>query len=837
MDYRPGMHLYALAFLLGVLSVQHLAVLPSADTLLYLFIFCCIAIGLYSAVLCWRYSSNQRFSKKYYTLTMCFILLIIIGILYCVYYAKQELSLRLDETLSGADILIVGQVSSIPLHYGNVSRFEFDVESHRLPGTDDNLETTDFPKRVRLSWYYGEAVQAGERWQLEIRLKPPHGFMNPGGFDYEAWLFQHGIHATGYVRKSDLNRLEQGAPFSINRIRQHIAKDIDDLAFDLTATEVSSFALIKALAIGDKSAISAQQWRVLTATGTSHLMAISGLHIGLASLFAYLLIRWAIPVYLMKRYPAQHIALAGGMLAAFLYALIAGLSIPTQRAVIMLSVLCVMLLARRNHRPVDALGFALMAVLIADPLSVLSAGFWFSFSAVAVIFISLGSSKQSEVSAKIKVEYSFWRRVAAVLKQWVRLQLLISLFLLPLSLFMFQQVSLVSPVANLLLIPYVSFLIVPLVLAAIVVSFPLPYISDQLFILATSLLDLVWPVLVYLSELPFSLLVKGSIGIIGLLAATVGILLVYYSDVVPQVVSFLSKWMSHRCQRVFFVLIGCSLIVPVFLIDDPSISPGEYRLTVLDVGQGSAAVIRTLKHVAVFDSGAKFGERLNAGSSVVIPYLYSQGIDKLDRLIISHGDADHIGGAQAILQVFPDALLLGQDIDTIPVHQKQLCSAGMRWLWDGVTFEFLSPTLNEGVLRDDDKRNNRSCVLRVTSSAGSVLFTGDIEKLAERRLLESYGTELDSDILIVPHHGSDSSSSSAFLRAVSPDMSIISVGYKNRYRLPSSRVVERYRSMDMEFLQTDQTGAISVDFKQETGLLMEKYREKAAKYWHHRSVL
>jgi competence protein ComEC len=837
MDYRPGMHLYALAFLLGILSVQHLAVLPSTDTLLYLFIFCCVAIGYCGAVVCWQYSSGWLFNKRYYTLIISFILLIILGIFYCIYYAKQELSLRLDETLSGTDILIVGQVSSIPVHDGKVSRFEFDVESHRLPGTDDNLETTDFPERVRLSWYYGEAVKAGERWQLEIRLKPPHGFMNPGGFDYEAWLLQHGIHATGYVRKSDLNRLEQGASFSINRIRQHIAQDIDDLAFDVTATEVSSFALIKALAIGDKSAISAQQWRVLAATGTSHLMAISGLHIGLASLFAYLLIRWAIPVYLMKRYPAQHIALAGGMLAAFLYALIAGLSIPTQRAVIMLSVLCVMLLARRNHRPVDALGFALMAVLIADPLSVLSAGFWFSFSAVAVIFISLRSSHLSEVSATPKAEYSSWWRVVAVLKQWVRLQLLISLFLLPLSLYMFQQVSLVSPVANLLLIPYVSFLIVPLVLAALVVSIPLPYISELLFILAASLLDLVWPVLVYLSELPFSLLVKGSIGIIELLAATAGILLVYYSNVVPQIFSFLPNWISHRCQRLTLVLIGCSFIVPVFIIDDPSLTPGEYRLTVLDVGQGSAAVIRTLDHVAVFDSGASFGERLNAGSSVVIPYLYSQGIDKLERLIISHGDADHIGGAEAILQVFPDALLLGQDIDTIPVQHKQLCSAGLRWLWDGVTFEFLSPTLSEGVLRNDDKRNNRSCVLRVTSSAGSVLFTGDIEQLAERKLLASYGTELDSDILIVPHHGSNSSSGSAFLRAVSPDLSIISVGYKNRYRLPSSRVVERYRSMDMALLQTDQTGAITVNIKHETGLSIEKYREKAAKYWHHRSAL
>ena len=210
-------------------------------------------------------------------------------------------------------------------------------------------------------------------------------------------------------------------------------------------------------------------------------MAISGLHIGLASLFAYVLIRWSIPVHMMKRCPAQHFALAGGMLAAFCYALIAGLSIPTQRAVIMLSVLCAMLLIRRNHRPVDALGFALIAVLIADPLSVLSAGFWFSFSAVAVIFISLRSDALPEAQEAASSKYSFRWRVFSILKHWLRLQLLISLFLLPLSLFMFQQVSLISPVANLLLIPYVSFLVVPLVLAAIIFSFPAPYISHLLF--------------------------------------------------------------------------------------------------------------------------------------------------------------------------------------------------------------------------------------------------------------------------------------------------------------------------------------------------------------------
>ena len=832
MDYKPGMSIYALAFLLGVLFVQQFAVLPNIDTLSFLLMF------LTAGVVVFTVTARQKRSalKSETTLIINAILLIFISIIYSVYYAGVELSLRLDERFNGQNILVQGHVSNIPVDDGKVSRFEFDIESYRLLATADGWQTADFPKRIRLSWHSAESVNAGERWQLEVRLKPPHGFMNPGGFDYEAWLFQHGIHATGYVRKSAENRLQQEAPVSINHVRQAIATHIDQIASAAVATDSESFALVKALAIGDKSAISVQQWRVLTATGTSHLMAISGLHIGLASLFAYVLIRWAIPVYMMKRCPAQHIALAAGMLAAFLYALVAGLSIPTQRAVIMLTVLSIMMLVRRNHRPADALGFALLAVLIADPLSVLSAGFWFSFSAVAVIFISLGSNDLAEGKASISGDYRFCWRVLAILKKWVRLQLLISLFLLPLSLFMFQQVSLVSPVANLLLIPYVSFLVVPLVLIAIISSFAAPYISHLLFALAASLLDLIWPLLVYLSQMPFSLWVKGGVGIFELLAATVAMLLVFYSNKIAgrYTVLYNSKTLSH--DGLLIRLIGCSLFIPLLINDESSIRPGEYQLTVLDVGQGSAAVIRTHNHVAVFDSGAKFSERLDAGSSVVIPYLRSQGINEIDRLIISHGDADHIGGAQAILQAFPDALLTGQDIDMIQSEHKQLCSAGMRWRWDGVDFIFLSPVLSDVPFKESDKRNDRSCVLRVSAKSGSVLFTGDIEKSAERKLLESYGNKLASDILIVPHHGSNTSSTKAFLGAVSPEVSIISVGYRNRYRLPNSRVTERYRSMDMRFLQTDKTGAITINLSQGAGLSIEKYRVKAAKYWHHIST-
>ncbi len=827
MDYKAGMFIYALAFLLGVLSVQQMSDLPSLVTLFQLFaIFCLSIVGL--LVVRKKY---HLVVKKQYALTVVLISLLLLGFLFACYNAKQQLSTRLDETLVGENIVISGQILNIPMSSGKVQRFEFRIDGHRLL-TAVGLQAAPFPKTVRLSWYYGETVNAGESWQFEVRLKPPHGFMNPGGFDYEAWLFQHGIDATGYVRKSSLNRREHSATASIDYFRQSLVKQIDAIARTqnqrLDAGEVNAFSLVKALAVGDKSSISSQQWRVLAATGTSHLMAISGLHVGLAALFAYVLIRRLVPVYIMKRMPAQHVALLAGLVAASLYALVAGLSIPTQRAVIMLFVLSLMLLIRRHHRPLDALGFALLLVLLIDPLAVLSAGFWFSFSAVAVIFISITSEqKQADVNV------SFLSRLKVILKQWLRLQLMISLLLLPLSLFMFQQVSLVSPLANLILIPYVSFLVVPLVLLAIVFSFLWPYLSDLLFTLAATSLDFIWSFLSTLASLPFALWVRGDVGLIQLLATTIAMLLLFYTR---KITGAFHKWRHKKPHKfahgsVWFA--AGLLFIPLSISSRSQFSDGDFQLTVLDVGQGSAAVIQTQNHVMVFDAGAKFSDRLNAGSGVVIPYLRSQGISKLDYLIISHGDADHIGGAQAILDEYPALFLVGRDIENLRSAKKQLCTAGLKWRWDGVDFVFLSPDNKNFPASKKGKRNNHSCVLQIRSGAGSVLLTGDIEKDVESWLLQKYGKKLASDILMVPHHGSKTSSSSAFIQMVDPEISFISAGYKNRYRLPSRKVVARYEIGERELLQTESSGAITIRLTAKTGFIIEEYREKASRYWQH----
>ncbi len=576
-NYKAGMFIYGVAFLLGVVWLQQFSVLPSffffISTLLVFFLIP-VWVLCYSSR-CRNLYSGLRF-RRVFTLTIVFILLIYIGFVFSSIAGSRALEQQLASDYIGKNIIITGIVASIPVSSGSAQRFEFRVDDYRLPedmaeamasdGSNQyKLNDTDFPKKIRLSWYYAEKVNADEKWQLEVRLKPPHGFMNPGGFDYEAWLFQHGINATGYVRKSGFNRrIAETSEWPVNRFRQSLGFRIDQLAKGSpvalairdymhrlqaggeatgkstdagaevdtdTATDTekqSTLALIKALAIGDKSSITTQQWQVLTNTGTSHLMAISGLHIGLAALFANILLRRLVPVCFLKVLPAQHVALIGGFIVALLYALVAGLSIPTQRALIMLAALSFMLLLRRNHRPLDALGFALVVILLFDPLAVLSVGFWFSFAAVAVIFISVTGANQNDVKP------SLWMKITTILKGWVRIQLLISLFLLPLSLFMFQQVSLVAPVANLFLIPYVSFFVVPLVLLAIFVSFVSSDISGVLFEAAAILLELVWPLLSTLALQPFAVWQYSNMGIISLMLASSALLLLYYSREISQ---------------------------------------------------------------------------------------------------------------------------------------------------------------------------------------------------------------------------------------------------------------------------------------------------------------
>jgi competence protein ComEC len=781
----------ALAFLLGACLVQGLAELHTQAWL--------VALTLTALA---GFIVQRRYVRLIILLCLVFA-----GAFWSSWRADLYLQQRLPEAWAGKDVLVSGQVIGIPTQNKQVQHFVlavdgFDID-HSLPALSHP------PQKLRLSWYYGKTVRAGERWQLRLRLKPPHGFYNPGGFDYERWLYQQGIAATGYVRDKGNNHLLARAPLlSLDRIRQSILIRIDTALADNPQRGV-----IEALAVGERSAISTDQWRQLLLTGTNHLVAISGLHIGLAAAFAYFftrrLLARCLPAKVLLRLPAQHMGIIAGLVMAMLYALLAGMSIPTQRALIMLASFAVAALLRRNQWQFDALALASFLIVLWQPASVLAPGFWFSFLAVTVIFYLFGNRDGGASGRKP----GRWLR-------WGGIQLAISLSLLPLSLFMFQRSSLVAPLANLIMVPYVSLLVVPLVLLGVLLMSLWSWASAGLLSLAAGLMQLIWPLLAHLASWHYAAWVRPQPALWSVLLAMLGIGCL----LAPR------RWIPDHALRAASAL----LLLPMLLLTPRPPAEGDFRLSVLDVGQGLSVVIRTHGHALVYDTGAKFGDRLDAGSAVVVPFLRQLGVHRLDTLVVSHGDNDHIGGATSILQSFPRAKLIGRDIEALTAVSKALCTRGLRWRWDGVDFEFLHPVSGRLEAGEPARRNNHSCVLRVSNMAGAALLTGDIEHSVERELIAEERQKLAAAVLVVAHHGSKTSSTAAFITAVGPQFALISAGYRNRFRLPAAKIVERYRHAGVEPLISGREGTLGLLFSEQHGVkLTRRYRRDQHHYWNH----
>jgi competence protein ComEC len=770
------MLLSAISFLAGVCFVQQWAELPSVTT------FYTLAV-LLPVLLLWRFYRSCSYPRLVQSGGF-----MLAGMLCAVMQGQHYINHRLAEELAGQDIQVEGVVEGIPMIQGKAQRFVLNIDTFHSAGNADT------PGKLRLSWHYGRIVNAGERWRFLVRLKPPHGFYNPGSFDYEGWLYQHRIHATGYVRKSaDNQRLAISKPYSLDALRQKLSTHIQAV---LAGRPLAG--LVTALAVGDRSPIEPDRWQVLIKTGTNHLMAISGLHIGLAAAFGYWVVRRLTPVVVMQKLPAQQLAVSGGLLVAVVYALLAGLSIPTQRALIMLICFAGAWLLKRNFRPLDALAAALLVILVLDTVAVLSAGFWFSFLAVYVIFYV----------------FSGRLRAGSRYKQWGWMQIAIALALFPVSLLLFQQTSLTGPIANLVMVPYVSFLVVPLILLALLVLPITETLSGYLILAASYLLEIIWPFLNRLAESRFSYWSHAAPGLLEVMLALLGVLILLAPRGIP------ARWL------------GMIFILPVIINSTENPAAGTYEVSLLDVGQGLAVVVQTRGHVLVFDTGDKFSRRLNTGEAVILPYLKTLSIDRIHRLVISHADSDHIGGAQVVINSMDVDSLVGQGIEALDHPNKAACVKGDRWHWDGVDFEFLHP--------DDhnyERPNNRSCVLKISAAGGSILLTGDIEKKVENKLL-SGRQNLKADVLVVPHHGSKSSSTRRFIKAVDADIVLFPVGYRNRYGLPNRDVFERYLGTGADLYASGYSGAVRVTFSPEYGALVtDEYRKNHHKYWNHRIFL
>ncbi|MDD2661142.1 MAG: DNA internalization-related competence protein ComEC/Rec2 [Methylococcales bacterium] len=751
------MILSALSFLAGLVLVQQFQELPGSQWLIAV----TVAVGIMAWLRHWRW------------------VFFVMGLLWAIVFAMARLSDRLPESLEGIEIPVKGIIAGLPEQDERLTRFDFIIID----------SAKKLPSKLRLSWYFpDQAIKAGQHWFFVVKLKRPHGSLNPGGFDYERWLFTQGIGATGYVRPTPKPVLLGRDPAwaSISVWRQSIADRLSRLL-----NNSSGLALIKALTIGDGSSITQNQWDVFRKTGTIHLVVISGSHVGLIAGLIYFLALKAWAWTGLLAWSPQRVAAIAAMLAAVFYSALAGFSVPTQRSVIMLAIVMSAIFLQRNTRPFNTLAVALFAVLAFDPLAVLTAGFWLSFLAVSLIVYAVAGrlGKSGYFHEVLKIN-------------WVT-----SVGLSPLLLFFFQQVSLISPVANFIAVPVISLLAVPMSLLAVLLMFSLPVAASKLLIIVDKLLQGLWWLLERLAGLPLATINHAPPPVWALAFAIPGVLLMLAPRGMP------ARWLS------------LVMFLPLVFTAPQKPATGAISMTLLDIGQGLSAVVQTANHWLVYDTGVKFSAESDTGRSVVLPFLRQQGASKIDKLIISHGDNDHIGGAVSLLRAMPAGQVLTSAPKQLSDYSPTQCAAGQSWTWDKVKFTFLSPPQQAFA-----SENDNSCVLKIQSEQGAVLMTSDIEASAESWLTKTYGKSLKAGVLIAPHHGSKTSSTLKFLQTVRPEYVLIPAGYRNQFGHPHREVLARYEQIKSEWLNTADSGAITINVK-DGSWVVQSMRDKEDKYW------
>lgn len=635
------------------------------------------------------------------------------------------------------------------------------------------------PRRLRLSWY-GDApvLQAGDCYALKVKLSAPHGSANPGGFDYEGWLWREGIGATGYVKAARRCPGTQVSPIAAWR-----AEIVADIGAVLGQHPMRG--IVEALTLGVTARISDAQWRVLRNTGTTHIVAISGWHIALVAGWFLFLARWLL-LRLPWRLPVLAVSSLVALLGATGYALLAGLQLPTLRSVLMIGFALLALLLARRISFSRVLALAAIAVVVWHPMAVLSPGFWLSFGAVAWIIYLVQMQPRSKLAL------------------FVWLQLGIAIGLAPITLYIFNQASLVAPLVNAFVIPLAG-IYVPLLLLCVVLTLAWPAVGGPCLRYCADMLGAFWPLLHAIADWPLAILTQPVAGLLAVCLALVGAVLLFMPRGLP------GRWL------------GLVLVVPLLFgwrASGTQIPMRAYRLTVLDVGQGLAVVVRTRNHVLVYDAGPAYRTGFNAGSAIVVPYLRHMRIDRVDMLMISHADRDHMGGAAVIMQRMPVTRRVGAGSDTP-------CHAGQAWHWDGVDLRVLHPLVTQHDLND----NNSSCVLRISAPGGVTLLTGDIEVAAEQALVERIPRAIDADIVVVPHHGSDSSSSLAFVRTSSPQYALVSSGWHNRWGFPEAVVTARYRAQGARVLNTATSGALRALVAPHQRIQVRRWRVRHPRLW------
>jgi competence protein ComEC len=687
-----------------------------------------------------------------------FLVGVLAGFCWTLVYMHVFVVKPIPHQLEKQKMWITGRVVSVPNVTPAVTRFLMQTT---IKGVN---------RRLKLNWYYADKrVLPGDTWRLKVSLKQPHGLHNPGGFNAERYAFSQQITAAGYVVKNADNHLIAHARFSqlINRVRDFMALHLLSASKDLPCQR-----FLVALSLGIKQGFTPDDWQVLQNTGTSHLLAISGLHVGFVAGVVMLLFGWCWrrSLRLMNRLATPRASAIAGLLAALTYSAMAGFSIPTVRALVMLSVVLFAVIVKRQVLAWQALATAIVILIVLNPLSILSIGFWLSCAAVAIIAYAIFGRT---------TETSKWR-------QGARIQLYITVGLLPMTIWFFHKASVISPLANVVAIPWVGLIVVPLSLLGCLLSLINVHLAHGVLFLAAYSMQGAWWYLQSLSHWSFSAINFTLTSPWELVCFILGVILLLAPRGLP------GKW---------FVPI---LLLPLFFPRIQTIPEGEFRFYMLDVGQGLASIVQTQHHALVYDTGPKFPTGFDAGQSVVTPVLRYLKIKKLDMLMVSHLDNDHVGGALSVTENVHPSVSLTSDPKVYPAGPATACYRGEHWIYDGVRFQVLWPIKGTPYLK-----NNSSCVLKVTAQNGqSLLLLGDLEKPGEIALIRRH-TPLKAQVLVAPHHGSKTSSSAPFVKAVHPEFILYPIGYLNRFHFPSKAVMARYDAIGAKVYRSDQNGMVS----------------------------
>lgn len=766
---------FALCFGLGTLLFHQLPYLPGRVWLIPQ------GLGLLLLVTLLVFSKRQRLRSA--RLPVQVGLPLLLGSCWSHAYSLHAAPPHLDLDQPRADVTLIGTIVDLPQINTQLTRFIVETTVLKI-----GSESIRGNWRLRLSWRDAPVLRPGDRWDVQARIRAVHGYASPGAWDYEGWLYHQGIRYTGYVTAGQAVASDTGIACCLfDTYRDALRRSIGDLPLSPFAEGV-----VRALVVADRSGLDAPARLVFRDTGTSHLMAVSGLHIGLVSGAVMFLIGsiWRRIPRLSEWLPARIAATGFGFAAAGFYAALAGFGLPTQRALIMFAVLAAGILLRRQTRVGHSLAVAACLVLLWHPPSIVDAGFWLSFGAVAAIVATLA-----------------WTRSRPLWFKAVAIQLGVTVGLWPLLLVFGLPVSALAPLINLLLVPLFGVLIVPWSLLGGLLALPAPSLAALGVEPLGVVLDYLQGLLASAAALALNLPAGTGTGI---MAVGLFVALMLLPPGIPL------RW------------VALPLLVLPWLPRQPLVENGDFHLHLLDVGQGLSVVIETRRHVLVYDTGPAYQTGFSTAEAVVLPFLRHRGRPSVDRLVASHGDSDHAGGTTTLMQAISVADFVSGEPERIGGGARA-CLAGDSWQWDGVEFEILHPTEI-----GEFSGNNASCVLRVANAAGAVLLTGDIEASIEHRLLRRQPERLAADVVVAPHHGSLSSSSEALVNHSGATHVLFARGWANRYGFPRAEITARWANAGSLIHDTALAGTLSFAFQSDAGLLGPvAYRRASKRYWMH----